>query len=113
MVSFGLGPGLLVGLGISAVAGVMYVGVWEAHLARTDHAFIHEYSEAVLEDRREEGMTGAAYEAEVEKMDRLKEQYSRLSYRLPMTFLEIFPVGVLITLISAAVLRNSNFMKAQ
>ena len=31
-------------------------------------------------------------------------------YRLPMTFAEIFPVGLLVSLVSAALLRNSRFL---
>jgi hypothetical protein len=33
--------------------------------------------------------------------------------RVPMTFLEIFPVGALIALISAAVLRNPKVLPAR
>jgi hypothetical protein len=32
--------------------------------------------------------------------------YGKWWFRLPMTFIEIFPVGVLVSLISAALLRN-------
>ena len=34
-------------------------------------------------------------------------------YRMPLTFIEIFPVGVLISLISAAVLRDSRVLPAR
>jgi hypothetical protein len=39
--------------------------------------------------------------------------YSNPLYRLPITFVEMFPVGVLISLISAAVLRNSRVLPAR
>ena len=39
-------------------------------------------------------------------------QYGNPLFRLPMTFLEIFPVGLLISLISALVLRNTRLMPA-
>jgi hypothetical protein len=39
--------------------------------------------------------------------------YANPLLRLPMTFLEIFPVGVLIALISAAVLRNPKVLPAR
>jgi len=32
---------------------------------------------------------------------------------MPVTFVEIFPVGVLVSLISAALLRNSRFLPAR
>ena len=42
----------------------------------------------------------------------MKEQYGNPLFRVPITLLEIFPVGLLITLISAAVLRNSRVLPA-
>jgi hypothetical protein len=37
-------------------------------------------------------------------------QYADPLYRLPMTFIEIFPIGVLVSLIAAALLRNRRFL---
>jgi hypothetical protein len=39
--------------------------------------------------------------------------YANPVFRLPITFVEMFPIGVLISLISAAVLRNSRFLPAR
>ena len=39
--------------------------------------------------------------------------YANPLYRLPITFVEIFPIGVLISLISAVLLRNSRFLPAR
>jgi hypothetical protein len=98
-------PALLVGLGISAVAGVVYVGLWELYLASTGYAFIDDYSAAMLQSG-----PGAMSEAELTAAKGAAEQfgvqYRNPAYRLPMSFLEIFPVGLLISLICAAVLRN-------
>ena len=43
-------------------------------------------------------------------MDGFKEQYAKPLYRMSVTFLEIFPLGLLIALLSAAVLRNSKVL---
>lgn len=106
------GKATLVGLGIAAVAGVIYVGVWEAYLASTDYAFIDQYTAAIIAEEEANGMTGAELQAKVAEMEGMKETYANPLFRLPITFLEIFPVGVLITLISAALLRKSSFMPA-
>jgi hypothetical protein len=37
-------------------------------------------------------------------------QYADPLYRLPMTFTESFPVGVLVSLMSEALLRNPRFL---
>ena len=46
-------------------------------------------------------------------MNELRDAYANPLFRLPMTFLEIFPVGLLIALISAAVLRNPKVLPAR
>jgi hypothetical protein len=43
----------------------------------------------------------------------MKKKYDNLWYRLPLTFTEIFPVGLLLSLISAAFFRNQNFLSSQ
>lgn len=40
-------------------------------------------------------------------------QYADPLFRLPMTFAEVFPVGVLVSLVSAAVLRNPRVLPAR
>jgi hypothetical protein len=42
-----------------------------------------------------------------------KVQYANPLYRLPMTFAEIFPVGLLVSLVTAGPLRNSVILPAQ
>ena len=103
-------PALLAGLGISAVAGVIYVIGWEITLAVTDFAFIDSYSTAAVEAARAKGASAADIAAIAAQMDEFRRQYANPFFRLPMTFIEIFPVGILISLISAALLRNSRFL---
>jgi uncharacterized membrane protein YhaH (DUF805 family) len=106
-------PALLAGLGISVVASVIYVIGWEITLAVTDFAFIDSYSTAAVEAARAKGASAADIQAVIAKMDEFRRQYANPFFRLPMTFIEIFPVGVLISLISAALLRNSRFLPAR
>jgi hypothetical protein len=106
-------PALLAGLWISAVAGVIYVIGWEITLAVTDFAFIDSYSTAAVEAARAKGASAADVAAVIAQMDEFRRQYANPFFRLPMTFIEIFPVGVLVSLISAALLRNSRFLPAK
>ncbi|MDP9198395.1 MAG: DUF4199 domain-containing protein [Pseudomonadota bacterium] len=107
------GPALLAGLGISAVAGVIYVIGWEITLAVTDFAFIDSYSSAAIEAARAKGASAAELQALAAKMDEFREQYANPFFRLPVTFIEIFPVGLVVSLISAALLRNSRLLPAR
>jgi hypothetical protein len=45
-------------------------------------------------------------------MDDFKRMYSNPAIRFGMTLIEILPVGIIITLISAAVLRKKEFLPA-
>ena len=100
------GKAFLMGLSIAAVAGVVYVFVWEIYLASTDHAFIEQYTSAAIEKKEAAGVSGAELQKAIDEMEKMKEQYGNPLFRLPMTFTEIFPVGLIIALISAALLRN-------
>ncbi len=100
------GTALLTGLGIAAVAGVMYVIVWEVYLAMTDYAFINQYTQGIIEAKRAAGVGGAELEQIIANMEAMKQQYANPVFRIAITFSEIFPVGLLIALISAAILRD-------
>jgi len=106
-------PALLAGLGISAVAGIIYVIGWEITLAVTDFAFVDSYSSSTIEAARARGAPAAEIEAVVAKMDEFRRQYANPLIRLLFTFIEIFPVGLLVSLVSAALLRNSRFLPAR
>ncbi|GAM97997.1 hypothetical protein U91I_01627 [alpha proteobacterium U9-1i] len=103
-------PAFLIGLGISAVAGVIYVIGWEITLAATNYSFMGAYVEAVIEAERAKGVSEAELEAFIDAMRGFEAQYSNPLIRVPITFIEIFPVGVIISLISAALLRNPRFL---
>lgn len=106
-------PAFLLGLGISTVAGVFYVLAWEAALAVTGMDFAGEYAKHMIEQKQAAGVSAAElakYQAEAAKF---QAQYANLAFRMPMTFLEIFPVGVLVSVVSAGLLRNSRFLPAR
>lgn len=103
---------LKVGLGITAVASVVYVVAWEINLAVTDYAFISEYAASIIKAKQESGLSDAEMAEVISEMDGLKEQYANPMFRVPMTFLEILPVGLVISLASAAALRKSDVLPA-
>ena len=105
-------PALGVGLAIAVVASLAYVLIWEVYLALTDYSFMPEYTAAYLEQQRSAGVSGEAYRALQAQMQTYVEQYRSPLYRLPMTFLEIAPVGLLVSIVSAVLLRNSRFLPA-
>ena len=106
-------PALALGLGISVVASVMYVLAWEMTVAVTHMDFATGYANALIRQKQAQGVTGPALEQFVAEMEKFKADYANPLFRLPMTFIEIFPVGVLVSLISAALLRNARLLPAR
>jgi hypothetical protein len=102
-------PAFGLGLGISLVAGIIYALCWDAalHIVGID-AFIDKFAGAMTE-----GKSGAALAKAQAEMEGFRTSYHNPLFRLPMTFLEIFPVGVLVSFVSALLLRNSRFLPAR
>ena len=106
-------PAFGMGLAIAIVAGIAYVCVWEAYLASTGYRFMDEYIAAMIRHSQAEGASAAAIAAQVAEMESMRASYANPLFRLPLTFLEVFPVGLLIALISAALLRNPKLLPAR
>ena len=106
-------PAFGMGLAISFIAGVFYVLAWEASQAITHADFATVYSNSVLEQARAAGKSAAELAKLSAEMAQFKLQYANPAWRMGMTFTEIFPVGVLVSLVSAALLRNSRFLAAK
>ncbi len=106
------GPAFAMGLAIAAFAGLAYVVVWEAYLAITDYRFMDEYIAGIARARQAEGASAAAIAKELAGMEWMRVQYTNPLFRIPMTFLEIFPVGLIVALVSALLLRNPKLLPA-
>ncbi len=106
-------PAFALGIGITFVASVFYVAAWEATVAVTHMDFAGSYANFVIDEQKAKGVSGEALAKLTADMEQFKIQYANPLYRLPMTFIEIFPVGLLVSLISAGLLRSSRFLPAQ
>ena len=106
----GFWPALGVGLGISFIAGIFYVAAWEAVQSMMHMDFASSYAQAIIASQKAKGASAEALAKLTTEMEAFKVQYANPMYRLPMTFAEIFPIGVLVSLVSAGLLRNSRFL---
>ena len=107
------GRAAAIGLGIAFVAAVIYALGWELYLAVSGTDFMAEYTASILERMRAEGAPAAAISAKAAEMRTMAESYRNPLFRLPMTFIEIFPVGLVVTLVTAALLRNPRLLPAR
>jgi len=102
-------PALGVGLGISAVASLFWVFGWEIVLA-TGFDFGGAYMDSVVAAAQGRGASTAEIERIRAETAEALALYANPLTRLPVTFIEMFPLGVLISLVSAGLLRNSRFL---
>lgn len=103
-------PAFALGLGISFVASVIYVAAWEAVMALTHMDFASSYAATLIEEQKAKGASADALAKLTAEMETFKVQYANPLFRLPMTFTEIFPIGLLVSLITAELLRNRRFL---
>jgi hypothetical protein len=106
-------PAFGVGLAISAVACVFYVVGWEISMAFSEFDFTAWYSNYMIEAAKAKGASAEDLARATEEARRFADSYRNPLVRIPFTFVEMFPVGVLVSLISAAVLRNSRVLPAR
>ncbi|MEK7729814.1 MAG: DUF4199 domain-containing protein [candidate division KSB1 bacterium] len=106
------GKGLHVGILITLIAAVMYAGAWEIALhtqPKLDN-FMENYSAKYLDKMRERGASETEIQKQAETMAVWTERYKNPLLRFGMTLMEILPVGIIITLISAAILRRKEVL---
>ena len=95
-----------VGILITLVTCAVYVVGWEIVYWGFIPDFGDKYAAIVLEKLRASGASAEKLAAETAKMARFKELYRNPFFNVGMTFAEVFPVGLIVTLVSAGILRR-------
>src|SRR5215472_15969784 len=95
-----------VGIAITVISCVCYVVTWEVLYYNFLPDFMDKYAAYVIEKAKASGASAAAVQDKIQQMNRYKELYKNPLINGAMTFIEPFPVGLLITLVSAAILRK-------
>jgi hypothetical protein len=98
--------GFVVGIGITLISCVFYVVTWEALYFTVLHDFMDKYSAYMVAKLQASGASAAAVQAQLQELKKYKEMYENPFFNAAMTFIEPFPVGLVITLLSAAILRK-------
>jgi hypothetical protein len=102
-----LGKGIVLGLFISLIASTLYVITWavEFHFFMPD--FMDKYAAMQAKQLQESGMSSIALEEALKEIEKTSSDYKHnpLVFAL-YTYMEILPVGILITLISAFILKR-------
>ena len=111
--SITFGKAVLAGLMISLVAAVFYAVAWEICYHTVAYGYADKMVVSHVEGLKKAGASEAEIEAGRVKMEAFKTMYENPVIRFGMTLMEILPVGVVITLLSAALLRKQSFLPAE
>lgn len=100
------GKAFLVGLAITVISCLFYVATWEVIYFNFMPDFMDKYGAQVIQKMQAAGATAAAIQQKSAEIDKLKVMYKNPLFNMAMTFIEPFPVGLVITLLTAAILRK-------
>jgi hypothetical protein len=100
------GKAFQVGLGITLITCAVYVIAWEIAYFNFFPDFLDKYSAHVLARMRADGESAAAISKTAADLANMAKYYDNILYNSAITFMEVFPVGLIVTLVSAASLRR-------
>ena len=95
-----------VGISITLISCILYVVTWEIIYFNFMHDFMDQYGARMIEKLKASGASAATIQTQIQQQKHMKELYENPFINAAMTFIEPFPVGLVITLVSAAVLRR-------
>jgi Protein of unknown function (DUF4199) len=104
--SITFGRALTAGVLMMLISCACYVAMWEALMATVEKNFAHQYAAVLLDRARTSGLQGAALEAKITEARKFEAMYSNPLYRMAMTLLEPLPVGIVMALVTAGILRR-------
>jgi hypothetical protein len=100
------GRGFACGILITLITTVCYVATWEVLYFNFMPHFMDSYFAAQINRVQSSGLDPATASAQVAAILRSQRLYQNVFVNMAYTFMEPLPVGLIITLISAAVLRR-------
>ncbi|RYU95348.1 DUF4199 domain-containing protein [Emticicia agri] len=106
------GKAFQVGLYITLIASTMYVIVWAIDYYFFVPDFMEKYTSHVIEKAKESGASPAEINEQIEMMEKSSKLYETPIGVVLLTYMEILPVGLVVTLISALILKRKNMALA-
>jgi hypothetical protein len=104
VISFG--KAFQVGILIALIASAMYVVGWEIAYWGFIPDFGDKYAAMTLERMKAKGAPAAEIARQQAAMEQFKVLYRNPLFNIGITFLEVFPVGLIVTVVAAAILRR-------
>jgi hypothetical protein len=98
--------GFAVGILITLISSACYVGTWEVVYYKLMPGFADKYAAHMVEHAKASGASPQKVDETAKKAEQFKQMYANPVINVAMTFMEVFPIGLVITAFSAGVLRK-------
>jgi Protein of unknown function (DUF4199) len=95
-----------VGILITLISCVCYVVAWEVLYYNFLPHFMDDYGAYKMAKAKASGASSASIEAQAQQLQHYREMYANPLTNAAVTFIEPFPIGFLVTIVSAAILRR-------
>ncbi len=100
------GKAFKVGLLITIIASTLYVISWMIIVNTYGSGFMEEYYTQSVAKMEASGMATADIEKRKAEMIKIQEMYKSPFVKVGLTYMEILPIGILVSLITALILRR-------
>jgi hypothetical protein len=100
------GRGFVIGIGITLISCAFYVVTWEILYFNFMHGFMDGYFANLIQQAKAGPGTAEAIQAKVAAIRHSQQLYENPFFNALYTVIEPFPIDLLITLLSAAILRK-------
>lgn len=104
--SVSFGKAFQIGLWISLIASTFYVVAWAIDYHLFMPHFMDEYAVEAVEKLKKSGASAAEIDATAKEMAWFREMYKNPLFFAGITYSEILPVGVLISAVTALILKR-------
>jgi Protein of unknown function (DUF4199) len=100
------GKAFLLGLYITLIASTMYVASWMVLSSVSEQDFMEEYYKHEKTQLESSDLPAVQVEAKLQEMREFQELYKDPAVKIGFTYLEILPIGLLISLLCAVILKR-------
>lgn len=106
--SISFGKGFKIGLYISLIASTLYVLVWLVDYYIFIPDFMDKYTAHVLSAAQKSGASADEISAKTTEMASYREMYKNPLFVILLTYMEILPIGIIISLLAALILKKKS-----
>lgn len=101
---------IVVGFGICALASLIHCASWEVYYFSTDYQFARENSQNLMQKAQLDGATAIEIAELMERNGKIVEAFANPFLRITTTYLQMFVIGAVVSLVGAVLIRNPKFL---